>query len=58
VNLGEDPVFFSSTQKTFYQEKGQGEREPVVQNSNKTNAHHFTIGGSNNQFNSQTTSKE
>jgi len=33
VTLGDDSLanaFFSSTQKTFYQEKGAGEREPVV----------------------------
>lgn len=61
VTLGDDALanaYFSSTQKTFFQEKGAGEREAVVQNSNKTNAHHFTIGGSNNLFDSKTTSKE
>ncbi len=53
VTLGDSDLqgaFFSSTQKTFFNEKGKGEREATVQNNDKTNASNFSIGGSNNQI--------
>jgi hypothetical protein len=51
VTLGDNDLskaFFSSTQKTFFNEKGKGEREPTVQNKDKTLASNFSLGGPNN----------
>ena len=53
VTLGDrdhQGAFFSSTQKTFFNEKGKGEREPTIQTKDKTLASNFSIGGTNNKF--------
>ena len=53
VTLGDADLakaFFSSTQKSFFNEKGKGEREPVVQTKDKTLASNFSLGGPNNLF--------
>jgi len=53
VALGDDALanaYFNSTQQTFFKEKGPGERDPIIQTKEKTLAHNFSIGGSNNLF--------
>lgn len=51
VKIGNEELanaYFAATSKTFYNEKGQGDRDPVVQTKEKTLASNFSLGGSNN----------
>jgi hypothetical protein len=53
VKIGNEEMasaYFAATSKSFFNEKGSGERDPIVQTSEKQMASNFTIGGSNNQF--------
>ena len=53
VKIGNEEManaYFAATSKSFFNEKGQGERDPVVQTSEKQMASNFTIGGTNNQL--------
>jgi hypothetical protein len=53
VKIGNDELsnaYFAATSKTFFNEKGSGERDPVVQTSEKQMASNFNIGGTNGHF--------
>jgi hypothetical protein len=61
VSLGDEGLanaYFSSTQQTFFSDKGPGEREANVQSKEKTLASNFSIGGSNNHFTTMTSNKD
>ena len=61
VSLGETDLvnaYFNSTQQQFFSDKGKGEREPTVQCLEKTLAHNFNLGGSNNIFSTYTSGKQ
>ena len=51
-------AYFAATSKTFFNEKGSGEREPTIQTSEKQNASNFQIGGTNNQIVKTTAMKD
>lgn len=61
VKIGNEEManaYFAATSKTFFNEKGSGDREPVVQTSDKQNASNFSIGGSNNHIVKSTAMKD
>lgn len=60
VSLGDTDLvnaYFNSTQQDFFTNKGKGEREPTVQSADKTLAHNFNLGGTNNLFSTYTSGK-
>jgi hypothetical protein len=61
VRIGNEDLanaYFAATSKTFFNEKGQGERDPVIQTSEKQMSSNFSIGHPNNQFQKTTAMKE
>jgi hypothetical protein len=61
VKIGNEELanaYFAATSKTFFNEKGSGERDPVVQTSEKQMASNFSIGGTNNMLQKTTAMKE
>lgn len=60
VSLGETDLvnqYFNSTAQDFFTNKGKGEREPTMQSADKTLAHNFNLGGTNNLFSTYTSGK-